>query len=256
MRDVSIITAGFAALMIAGAGSAAAEAQASQQDDATKPVTERHDTVESAIATPVEDLNLKKTEIPEVLLRAEANPYDLTGRDRCEEIAGEMALLDEALGPDKDQPVVAEKKDDAAAKVLRAGVEAVEPFRGVVRWLTGANAHEKKVQEAVQAGFARRGFLKGRALQMNCPPGAAPAWYKPAVAPPPPTQAIHLPEKPNLPPVEVAVLPPAEPAPEVETLTAAQTGAPPHAALAAEARRDPFAPPPFDPFAEAGVRAP
>jgi hypothetical protein len=176
------IGAGLAGLaLMAAAGTVLAATSA-------EPVTDRKDNLESAVSTPIEDLNLKKIPIPEVLNRAVANPYDLRTMDRCQNIGAEVLRLDGALGPDQDEPAltdnrtVGEKRGAAASSVLRAGVEAVTPYRGLIRRVTGATAYEKTVAGAVQKGFARRGFLKGMAMKMNCSPPASPAWYRPIAA--------------------------------------------------------------------------
>src|SRR5690606_26271245 len=57
-----------------------------------------------AVSAPLEDLNLRRQQIPTVLLQAEANPYDLRHLDQCATIGAEIARLDEALGPDTDEP--------------------------------------------------------------------------------------------------------------------------------------------------------
>jgi len=152
-------------------------------DDKIVNVNDRPATVTSVVASPVEDLNLRKTPIPEVLAKAQENPYDLRGLERCQAIGAELALLDEALGADADAPPVEEDKDlkEKGVGLLRTGVQAVTPYRGLIRRLSGASAYEKKVQEAIEAGFARRGYLKGLGLKMNCAPPAAPAWFKPTV---------------------------------------------------------------------------
>jgi hypothetical protein len=176
------------ALASIGGGVWAADAPkpAAQQPASQGPVVKQHDTFQGAVSTPIEDLNMKKVPIPDVLNRAVASPYDLKGMDRCPTISAEVARIDAALGPDRDAPpppdtrTVGDKRHDSAASVLKFGVEAVTPYRGVVRRVTGATAYEKKVQAAVEAGFARRGFLKGTGLRMNCAPPASPAWFKPA----------------------------------------------------------------------------
>ena len=181
-------TGGLGAIVLVSA----AVAGAAWSADKVEPVTgSRDQTVQEAVSTPIEDLNLKKVPIPEVLNRAVTNPYDLRSMDRCPSISAEVVRLDAALGPDSDAPPPAdtrtlnEKRGNTATKVLKVGVEAVTPYRGIVRWATGASAYEKKVQTAVQAGFSRRGFLKGMALKMNCYPPASPAWYKPVSGPAP-----------------------------------------------------------------------
>ncbi|HYF23641.1 MAG TPA: hypothetical protein VD929_09610 [Caulobacteraceae bacterium] len=148
----------------------------------------------NAVTAPLEDLNLKRVDIPVSLQAAKADPYDLTGLTRCESIAAEVGRLDAALGPDlddvrKDGRRWNEKGADAAADAtldaVRGTATDVVPFRSWVRRLTGAERHSKYVQAAIKAGTVRRGYLKGVGMRMNCAPPAAPAWFEPA---PPETQ--------------------------------------------------------------------
>lgn len=142
-----------------------------------------------AVTAPLEDLNLRRQEIPTVLLQAESNPYDLRNMNRCPTIAAEIARLDEALGPDTDAPpsqngsFMSERAADAAAGATLDAVRGVVtdfiPARGWVRRLSGADAHSKHVQSAIQAGLRRRAFLKGVGMQRNCAPPAAPAGFVP-----------------------------------------------------------------------------
>uniref|UniRef100_UPI00289D8112 hypothetical protein n=1 Tax=Brevundimonas sp. TaxID=1871086 RepID=UPI00289D8112 len=133
-----------------------------------------------AVTAPLEDLNLKRQEIPTVLLQAESNPYDVRNMTRCSVIAAEIARLDEALGPDTDAAptddgtLASERAADAAAgatlDAVRGTVTDFIPARSWVRRLTGADAHSKHVQSAIQAGLRRRSFLKGVGVQRNCAP--------------------------------------------------------------------------------------
>ena len=166
--------------------------QALAQGDGPAPLTQRHDSVGSAIATPIQDLNIRKTPIPAVLQRAWANPYDHASAERCDAIGVEVRELDAALGADRDGAPIEEAPQFTAAGMLKTGVEAMIPFRGLVRRVTGATAYEKRLQGAVEAGFARRGFLKGKAFEMNCAPPASPAWYRPLEAPPRPATLVDF----------------------------------------------------------------
>ena len=143
----------------------------------------------AAATAPLEDLNLRRQVIPTVLLQAEANPYDLRNLNQCRPIAAEVVRLDEALGPDLDEPpspdgrFLSERAADAAS---RAALDAVRgtatdfiPGRSWIRRLTGAEAHSRHVQSAIQAGRMRRAFLKGVGMQRNCAPPAAPSWFRP-----------------------------------------------------------------------------
>lgn len=142
-----------------------------------------------AVTAPLDDLNLRRQEIPTILLQAEANPYDLRNLNQCRTIGAEIARLDEALGPDTDEPpsqdgsYMSERAADAAASAtldtVRGTVTDFIPARSWVRRLTGADAHSKHVQSAIQAGLRRRSFLKGVGMQRNCAPPAAPAGFVP-----------------------------------------------------------------------------
>lgn len=140
-----------------------------------------------AVQAPLEDLNLKRHEIPPVLIRAEKNPYDLADLATCESIAADVGALDDALGPDLDEPpppiTKDQKRGDQGAKatldVVRGASESVVPFRYWVRRLTGAERHSQAVQAAIKAGSERRAYLKGIGMRKNCAPPAAPSWFKP-----------------------------------------------------------------------------
>ena len=164
---------------------------------ADRGVMQDKDTLRDAAMAPLEDLNLKQKGIPDVLLRARADPYDMTGLSRCEPIAGEIGRLDGALGPDLDEAPEPDTRTraqkvggalkDAGISELRSESRGLLPFRGWVRKLTGAARHDKKVQAAIRAGEVRRGYLKGVGMRMNCAPPAAPSWFVPA----PPKNAVE-----------------------------------------------------------------
>ncbi|CAN5177908.1 hypothetical protein BH10PSE4_BH10PSE4_21600 [soil metagenome] len=163
---------------------------------AADPATMEHkDTMRDAVAAPLEDLNLKQAQIPAVLQRAVAAPYDMAGLERCEGIAGEIGRLDAALGPDLDEAPppddrsrgkkVADAAWGAGVGEVRHTTQHVLPFRGWIRKLTGAAKHDRAVQASVRAGGVRRGYLKGVGMRMNCAPPAAPSWFVPAPPPKP-----------------------------------------------------------------------
>ncbi len=145
-----------------------------------------------AAMAPLEDLNLKREQIPLILQDAVNKPYDLTGLDRCDAIAREVRKLDALLGKDFDEPpppkddsTLGEKSgkvaNDAAVGAVRGASRSIIPFRGLVRQMTGADAHAKEVDNAIQAGKVRRAYLKGVGMNKNCAPPAAPSWFKPRV---------------------------------------------------------------------------
>ena len=131
---------------------------------------------------PVRDVGLAKNKIPVILLDAVEKPYGLAST-RCPRLVTELASLDEALGPDFDAPPRGE--DDKVTRIAEAGGQAVVnsliPFRGLVREVTGAASADRQYRAAVNAGIARRGFLRGVARMRGCKlPPPPPAEVKPA----------------------------------------------------------------------------
>lgn len=145
--------------------------------------------VGEAATAPLDDFNLRREYIPTVLLQAEANPYDLRNLNQCSTIGAEIARLNEALGPDSDEPpppnalLLSESAADAASAAaldaIRNTARDFIPGRSWIRQFSGAEQHSRQVQSAVQAGRLRRAFLKGTGMQRNCAPPAAPAWFRP-----------------------------------------------------------------------------
>ncbi|MGA9658861.1 MAG: hypothetical protein WBQ60_07155 [Asticcacaulis sp.] len=145
-----------------------------------------------AFMAPLEDLNVRKRDIPLILTQATTKPYDLSGLDTCEAIASEVTKLDSLLGADFDEPpapadqrTISEKGGEAAKDMARGSVRnaarSIIPFRGLVRQITGAQRHQKEMDTAIQAGKVRRAYLKGVGMNKNCPPPAAPSWFVPRV---------------------------------------------------------------------------
>lgn len=144
----------------------------------------------AAASAPLEDFNLRRQVIPTVLLQAEANPYDMRNMNRCSTIAAEVERLNEALGPDLDEPPapdgrnLSERGADAAAQAALGAIRNTTtdfiPGRSWIRQLTGAEQHSRHVQSAIQAGRMRRAFLKGMGMQRDCAPPASPSWFQPS----------------------------------------------------------------------------
>jgi hypothetical protein len=125
------------------------------------------------IATqPVRDVGIAKPEIPPVLQLATADPYSLHGLKRCADLAGVIAALNEALGPDFGTAPSA--RESRVAKLAEAGgktvVNSILPFRGLVREVSGAAPAERRKNAAIDAGYARRGFLRGVYQTRRCKP--------------------------------------------------------------------------------------
>lgn len=146
---------------------ALAAQEAANAEKVEKPVTERDVSAVDVAATPVSDLNLRKDEIPPLLLAAQLRPYDTTGLNRCDRIAAAVGNLDAVLGEDVDMPAT-NQGGIKPGRVAQSVVGAFIPFRGVIRELSGANAQERKLQAAITAGIARRSFLKGYGQSRGC----------------------------------------------------------------------------------------
>lgn len=120
-----------------------------------------------AAMTPVEDVNLKKREIPPVLVSASADPYSPQGTRNCGQLNVALGELDAVLGPDFDSEE--ERKTGlTTTSVAKSVVGSFIPFRGVIREVSGAAGAERRYNAAVDAGIARRGFLRGIAKSRGC----------------------------------------------------------------------------------------
>lgn len=171
------------------AGPALARDEPSQDPGQDRGEMQKQPNLRDAVTAPLDDLNLKHIVIPDVLRRAVASPYDMEGLSTCEAIAAEVGRLDEALGPDLDEPPPPDTRTkgqklrkaagDAAVGAIGDKTRSLLPFRGWIRKLSGAERRDKRVAEAISAGKIRRGYLKGAGMRMNCAPPAAPSWFVP-----------------------------------------------------------------------------
>lgn len=131
-------------------------------------------TVADIAMQPAKDIGVKKTNIPPVLTAAEASPYSLSDASNCTQMAKALSELDEVLGA--DYTVERLPEENRAGKIAEAGgravVNSIIPFRGIVREVTGAAAADRAMASAVDAGIARRGFLRGLSTAQGCEVGA------------------------------------------------------------------------------------
>jgi hypothetical protein len=190
MRSVRylLLAAAVAALAATAACQTTARSYRVTRDTVARGGAQVRDGLGEAVTAPLEDLNLKRKLIPAILLRAEDNPYGLEGMGSCEAMAAEVGKLDDALGPDMDEPppprrtrsqIAADEGARATLNVVRDTTTDIIPMRGWVRRLTGAQQHSSHVQHAIRAGTMRRSYLKGVGMQRNCNPPAAPSWFRP-----------------------------------------------------------------------------
>ena len=125
-------------------------------------------TAGDVVTKPLSDLNIKKDEIPEVLVSARDKPYDLTGLKRCAAISSAIINLDAVLGDDIDVARDDGRSTVNVGNIAKSLVGSLIPFGGVIREISGANAQQRKWQEAIYAGSVRRAYLKGVGQQRGC----------------------------------------------------------------------------------------
>lgn len=123
------------------------------------------------IATqPARDVGLDKQEIPPVLLKAVENPYAAPPSRTCKGLKAALGELNAVLG--EDFTVGAKANENRTGKIAEAVgktiVNSLIPFRGLVREISGAAPAERRLQAAVTAGIARRGYLRGMAAAKGC----------------------------------------------------------------------------------------
>jgi hypothetical protein len=175
-----------AALLTAACASSppqnSSRSEAQGENGVDRAVTKTSEGLDDAALTPLNDFNLRRTEIPKRLL-AITSPYEPLAARTCTAIAEEVEELTMILGPDADAPVqsdetLGQKAGDGAANLALGSVASAAsdfiPFRSVVREATGASAHERRMRAAYERGIQRRAYVKGVGAAMGCSPPAAP----------------------------------------------------------------------------------
>lgn len=169
MGNSTAVVTGIVALVASGAAFATPEASAPE----TTPMAQAGDVVKQ----PLKDLNIMKTEIAPVLVRAKAAPYASAGSD-CSVLNAEIQELDVALGPDVDivgkKPSLSKKLSDGGFSLARGAVSSFIPYRGVIREVTGAEKQTRDVNDALLAGMVRRAYLKGYGETLGCQHSVSP----------------------------------------------------------------------------------
>jgi hypothetical protein len=112
------------------------------------------------VSQPARDVGIVHTKIPPLLQTASENPYSTTGARSCAQISSSIAALTKVIGPDFSTSPEHNKRNIAKIGGELA-VNSLIPFRGIVREVSGASAADRRKQAAIDAGIARRGFLRG-----------------------------------------------------------------------------------------------
>lgn len=167
------------------------------------------DNLGSAVVAPLRDINMVRSEIPDLLKKAVVDPY-APPKTGCAPLKAEIEQLDAVLGDDYDDPK--DDNDDESVSrpvlsVVASTITDVIPMRGWVRRLTGAERHDQLVREAIKAGFVRRGYLKGLMNAGTCQ-GDRTVYVSAKAAPKPPLVAaeavpVLVAAAPAAPPVQV-----------------------------------------------------
>lgn len=122
---------------------------------------------------PLETVNLKRVNIPDYFKDMES-PYDNGDAVvNCAYITSEVATIEAFVGPDRDIQVE-EDESEKTSDFISGVAGSLIPYGGALRYISGANAHDKKVAEAVDKGMTRRGYLKGIGQKIGCPYPASP----------------------------------------------------------------------------------
>lgn len=155
--------------LIAGLSMLATPAHAQEQ---RKPST--IDRAGKIATQPVRDVGLDKDEIPPVLVKAVENPYATPPSRSCAGLRASLSELNVVLGD--DFTVGTKENENRTGKIAeavgRTVVNSLIPFRGLIREISGAAPAERRLQAAVTAGIARRGYLRGMAAAKKCKPPA------------------------------------------------------------------------------------
>ncbi len=164
-----------AALLLTGAAQAQAQDSKKPADrkEASDSPSKYEATRKQALeigSQPARDMGMTKRDIPPVLEQALADPYGLRGLKTCAQLAGAVRSLNEALGPDYQSG--GEYRENRVGKLAAAGgksvINSIIPFRSLVREITGAAPADRHMNAVVDAGLARRGFLRGVQYKQRC----------------------------------------------------------------------------------------
>jgi hypothetical protein len=127
-------------------------------------------TTTEIVSQPARDVGASRSEIPPVLAKASNDPYSLNGLKTCKAISSEVQALNQVLGPDFERGD--KYQENRMAKLAQAGgktvINSIIPFRGLVREVSGAAPADRRLAAAVDAGYARRGFLHGVHASRRC----------------------------------------------------------------------------------------
>lgn len=165
-----------ASLTFAGTALAQNPPAPEKKEDGPKKEDDTLKTAGKIVTQPGRDVGIDKAKVPPVLASAVSQPYANPGKG-CTPVVAGLRDLNNVLGPDFGTNSA--ENENKAGKLAKAGGEAVVnsliPLRGIVREVSGAGPADRRVEAAVDAGLARRGYLRGLAVSRGCklPAGGA-----------------------------------------------------------------------------------
>jgi hypothetical protein len=115
-----------------------------------------------------EGLGLTGPKTPYLLKEVAADPYRAPAEPACETIPAELVALNQVLGVDADQAKPKKSMIKQAEGAIGGAVRGFIPYRGEIRFLTQADKRDHQLMDAAQAGWARRGFLRGLEAHLRC----------------------------------------------------------------------------------------
>jgi hypothetical protein len=182
----AVRTVALAAIILFPCGSGAAQtprpADAQPSNRILTPQDDSARNARSVAESPLSDLNLVRQRIPPILLSAIKDPYARPVRPGCRALTAEIGRLYDALGRDFDDPTPPHDKSmtrsgGSGLRLMHSAAEWLIPYDGFVRTLSGAQRRDQHILDAINAGDARRAYLKGLGEARNCPPPASPAGH-------------------------------------------------------------------------------
>lgn len=165
-----LLAAGPAAAQSSAATPPKVKAKAETQAESAPQKEGARDRAADIVTQPARDVGVSRKQIPPPLVKATESPYSLTGLKNCRQLAAAISELNDVIGPDFTG--AAAYRENRAVKFAEAGgksvVNSLIPFRSLVREVTGAAPADRRLRAAINAGFARRGYLRGVYATRGC----------------------------------------------------------------------------------------
>jgi hypothetical protein len=158
--------------------------------------------VVTAAEAPLHQLNLVGQKIPPILEAALDDPYVYPRPISCKILATEIDNLTVALGPDFDvRPTPGTKgvtsSGGVGLQLANGAAGSLIPYGGLIGTLTGANKRDAHIMRALNAGGARRAYLKGLGEARRCQWPARPIHQAQAQWTPPTQDGPRRPDYPG-----------------------------------------------------------